>query len=276
LPGHELSISKGVVSRIEEQYCSYGGVDILTVQTDGAVNHGHSGSPVLNSENKVVGIAHQVQSSDADYAGEFIPVCVFINILENNDVCCGEVIPIPALGFESQPLDQVAAMRASLGLDELDGINTSGVFVKAVAKFGSIASALQIGDVVVAVQDAEGAWVSISNKGKVNMPSNPSLRVGLSQLFHTRRVGDTITVGIVRSGKRVDVEWVLGRLDSEKLAPHHEKNFSHGTGADPVRLSPRHHFVRLTLWFVLTPSRVAFITSLSGLLHHRWIGLYRS
>ena len=53
-----LSVSRGVVSRVEHQGGAHSGVELLAAQIDAAVNAGNSGGPVLAS-GRVVGVAYQ-------------------------------------------------------------------------------------------------------------------------------------------------------------------------------------------------------------------------
>ncbi|HET7501128.1 MAG TPA: serine protease, partial [Kofleriaceae bacterium] len=56
--GEEISITEGVVSRIEVQRYSHSQRHLLAVTVDAAINAGNSGGPVFGN-NKVVGIAFQ-------------------------------------------------------------------------------------------------------------------------------------------------------------------------------------------------------------------------
>ena len=54
-PANTLSVTRGVVSRVEHQGGAHSGVELLAAQIDAAVNAGNSGEPVLAS-GRVVGI----------------------------------------------------------------------------------------------------------------------------------------------------------------------------------------------------------------------------
>ncbi|MBM4153000.1 MAG: trypsin-like peptidase domain-containing protein, partial [Kiritimatiellaceae bacterium] len=56
--GDTLSITKGVISRIEHQVYSHSSVPLLAAQIDAAINPGNSGGPAIIS-NKIVGVAMQ-------------------------------------------------------------------------------------------------------------------------------------------------------------------------------------------------------------------------
>lgn len=56
--GDNISITKGVVSRVEVTKYSHSQSKLMTTQIDAAINPGNSGGPVI-MENKVVGVAFQ-------------------------------------------------------------------------------------------------------------------------------------------------------------------------------------------------------------------------
>lgn len=57
--GENISVTAGVVSRVELQQYSHGAIDLLGVQIDAAINPGNSGGPAFNSRFECVGIAFQ-------------------------------------------------------------------------------------------------------------------------------------------------------------------------------------------------------------------------
>ena len=69
--GEEISITEGVVSRIEIQEYSHSQRGVLAVTIDAAINDGNSGGPVYLGE-KVTGIAFQTLH-DAENIGEVVP-----------------------------------------------------------------------------------------------------------------------------------------------------------------------------------------------------------
>lgn len=57
--GESLSVTAGVVSRIELQEYAQGGETLLAIQIDAAINSGNSGGPVINEHDQLVGVAFQ-------------------------------------------------------------------------------------------------------------------------------------------------------------------------------------------------------------------------
>jgi S1-C subfamily serine protease len=65
--GDNVSITRGVVSRIEPQQYAHGAYSLLAIQIDAAINSGNSGGPALKHD-RVVGVAFQ-NLTDAENIG---------------------------------------------------------------------------------------------------------------------------------------------------------------------------------------------------------------
>lgn len=68
--GDTISVTSGVVSRIEVLSYAHGSTELLGIQIDAAINSGNSGGPVFNSRGECVGIAFQSLTGDAENIGE--------------------------------------------------------------------------------------------------------------------------------------------------------------------------------------------------------------
>ena len=122
LGGLQISVTRGVVSRIEMHTYAHSGVDQhLTIQTDAAINPGNSGGPVLK-DGKVVGIAFQGLSR-ADNVGYMIPTVVVKQFLD--DIKDGKVDEFSDLAVSYQLYCQNPVFRELIGLPP----NLSGVVV---------------------------------------------------------------------------------------------------------------------------------------------------
>jgi S1-C subfamily serine protease len=112
--GERLSVTRGVVSRIDFQPYSHSRADShLAVQIDAAINPGNSGGPVIQDD-KVVGVAFQ-GLRQADNTGYIIPTPVVRRFLK--DVEDGKYDQYVDLGFSEFPLHN-PAMRKALGLED--------------------------------------------------------------------------------------------------------------------------------------------------------------
>ena len=56
--GDEMSITEGVVSRIEQRNYAHSNANLLTCQIDAAINPGNSGGPVIKND-RIAGVAFQ-------------------------------------------------------------------------------------------------------------------------------------------------------------------------------------------------------------------------
>jgi S1-C subfamily serine protease len=79
--GEEVSITEGVVSRIEVQRYEHSQRYLLAVTVDAAINEGNSGGPVF-ARNKVVGIAFQALP-EAENIGEMVPAPIIRRFLDS-------------------------------------------------------------------------------------------------------------------------------------------------------------------------------------------------
>lgn len=68
--GECISITAGVVSRVEMTVYAQAEQELLSIQIDAAINPGNSGGPVVNDDGEVVGVAFQsLDGSDVENIG---------------------------------------------------------------------------------------------------------------------------------------------------------------------------------------------------------------
>ena len=101
LGGDTLSITKGVLSRIEHQTYSHSSCEFLVGQIDAAINPGNSGGPVTVND-QVVGIAMQ-SISQAENIGYMVPMPVIRHFL--GDMEDGEYDNFPSMGVILQDME---------------------------------------------------------------------------------------------------------------------------------------------------------------------------
>lgn len=192
------------------------------MQTTALIASGNSGGPVVNGKNEVVGIAFQ----GTERVGEFIPVCVFERFLQIPEE--GEIKSIQTVagsGFIWEKIES-KALQASLGLQKLEGNDTTGILVSQVTGFGEISEVLMAGDVVVEIEG-----VSIGNVGTIILDGN---RIGFMHMITSKAVGDRIDVGVVRNRERKNVSWTLSSADSSALVPKYDRMKALGSDPDYV------------------------------------------
>jgi S1-C subfamily serine protease len=82
LGGDTISVTKGVVSRIEVTSYAHGSSDLLGIQIDAAINPGNSGGPAFNDQGECIGVAFQVyRSEETENIGYVIPTTVVSHFL---------------------------------------------------------------------------------------------------------------------------------------------------------------------------------------------------
>jgi S1-C subfamily serine protease len=188
--GEEISITEGVVSRIEVQRYSHSQRHLLAVTVDAAINAGNSGGPVFG-DGKVVGIAFQ-KLTGVDNIGEMVPPPIIRSFLDGVEK--GKRPDIPALGITTQNLEN-PLLRKQLGL--ADG--ERGVVVLHVDHGGSADGVLQERDVITSIDG-----LSIANNGTVQFMSRYRTRYDV--VLGYRYIGDKIKLDIKRAGKTKSVE----------------------------------------------------------------------
>ncbi len=190
--GERMSVTQGVVSRVDFRPYSHSAVDQhLTVQIDAAINPGNSGGPVLQ-DGKVVGVAFQGYSGDvAQNVGYMIPTPVIKHFLQDvKDGHYDRYMDL-SMGFYNT---LNPAMRRTLGLANDD----RGVVVTTVQSAGVANRALQPGDVLLSIDGVE-----IASDGMVDLENE---RVLLSEVAERKFLGDSVRFSILRDKKPMDVD----------------------------------------------------------------------
>ncbi|MBX3739495.1 MAG: trypsin-like peptidase domain-containing protein [Akkermansiaceae bacterium] len=207
--GERLSVTRGVVSRIDFQPYSHSRADShLVVQIDAAINPGNSGGPVIQ-DNKVVGVAFQGLRA-ADNTGYIIPTPVVKRFLK--DIEDGNYDHYAELGVNEFPLHN-PAMRKALGLPN-DGV---GVLVTNVIPTSSADGVLKSGDVLVSLDGKE-----VDSAGMVLVDGE---KVNYNEIIERKFAGDKVAVRFRRDGGWNDVEVTLKPLHwSRMYAIEYEKN----------------------------------------------------
>jgi S1-C subfamily serine protease len=199
--GERLSVTRGVVSRIDFQSYSHSRSDShLVVQIDAAINPGNSGGPVLQ-EGKVVGVAFQGLTR-ADNTGYIIPTPVVRRFLK--DIEDGKYDHYVDLGISEFPLIN-PAMRAALNLpdDEL------GVLVTNVTPTSACDGKVLPGDVLLALDQypVDSAGAVLIEGEKVNM----------NEIVERKFANDTVNLTLFRSGKKMQVAVTLVSIPPTRI-----------------------------------------------------------
>ena len=212
--GEEISITEGVVSRIEVQRYSHSQRYLLAVTVDAAINKGNSGGPVFKSGN-VVGIAFQ-KLENADNVGEMVPAPIIRHFLESLEKSAA-TLSIPALGITTQGLEN-RDLRAQVGVESGEG----GVLVLAIDYGGSAWGVLEQGDALLEI-----AGHPIASNSTVKFRGRYRCRYDV--MLGWSKIGDKLDMTILRRGQRKKVQLVL---------------------APPAHLVPRSQYDRPPTYFI--------------------------
>ncbi len=196
--GERISVTRGVVSRIDFRTYSHSGVDNhLTIQVDAAINPGNSGGPVLQN-NQVVGVAFQGYSgSVAQNTGYMIPVPVierFLKDVEDGTYDFYVDMATSVLNILNP------AQRRALGLPN-DGI---GVMVASADAAGSAGGILKTKDVLLSIDGHP-----IASDGFIEIEGE---RVDLNEIIERKYAGDTVELEVWRDEKREQISIELKRF----------------------------------------------------------------
>jgi S1-C subfamily serine protease len=191
--GDTLSITRGVVSRIEHQTYVHGHVSLLAGQIDSAVNAGNSGGPVL-AMGKVVGVAMQ-GNEQADNIAYMVPAPVVRRFLE--DVGDGRYDGIPGSGLRWQRLE-ARDLRRRYGLPPEGG----GVLILETARGADSDRVFEPGDVLLSVNGQ-----AIGADGTIEFRENE--RTDFELLLQQGQVGERVAVELFREGRSLEAELVL-------------------------------------------------------------------
>jgi S1-C subfamily serine protease len=186
--GTSLSITKGIVSRIEFTLYNFP-TSGLRIQIDAAINPGNSGGPALVGD-KMIGLAFSGLRG-ADNIGYIIP-CEEVELFLK-DVADGKYDGKPTMFDELQTLEN-PALRAYLKLDK----TVEGIVVHE-ADGVDATYALKEWDVITKIGDTK-----VDNEGMIKLGDN--LRVRLRYLIQKIAKNGKVDLTLVRAGKELTVQ----------------------------------------------------------------------
>jgi S1-C subfamily serine protease len=194
--GDRVSVTEGVVSRVDMARYSHSGRVACSFTVDAAINAGNSGGPIIDpSSGNILGVAFQkLVGSGVESQGYGVPPYLIWRFLKSSS---GNP-ELTSLGIVIQPLDS-AALREFLGA-------SNGVLVN-----WSRNPALQRDDVIMSVNGH-----TVDNQGLTNFLGR---RIHFAALIHDHQVGDSIQLEILRNRNRMQIEAELAATSSLDLVP---------------------------------------------------------
>lgn len=219
--GEGISASNGIISKDSEQievslsdydpdeYNAY-----RVMRTTAAINHGNSGGALYNSKGEIVGLVNaKDDSEDVDNMGYVLPANNARRILKlmyDNYVANGNKMLSGGGVKKVYPNIRTGVSDAYSVYNEQTGRAEIIEKIKVVGVDGSPSSGkLQVGDELVSVKLS-------SSDGKVLEEQRVTRSYHVSELLFSARVGDTLTLNVIRDGADVDVSITFSSENSIK------------------------------------------------------------
>jgi hypothetical protein len=184
----QLTITKGIVSRVSHEVYSHGSVNLLACQIDAPVNEGNSGGPVIAAD-KVVGIAMMMGYGENE--GYMVSVPVVEHFLK--DIADGAYNGVPDLAIQTQTMEN-PSLRKFYGLNE----EQSGILVRSTFTGSPGKDIVEPGDVLLAVDGSE-----IASDGTVSFREDE--RTSYIYKVQNKQIGETVVIRIMRGGNIAEV-----------------------------------------------------------------------
>lgn len=217
--GDSLSITKGVVSRIEVIVYSHSHASLPAIQTDAAINSGNSGGPAL-LDGKVVGAAFSKlkKGQNIGYVIPWVVIKFFLDSLIDESVeeekgdsmfkeakFCG----YGTIGLATQKLEN-DCIRKFLKVED-----RSGIRIKKLNPLSHAAEVLEVDDCVLSLDGVE-----IGNDA--TMVLRTSERVQWIWFIALKVPGTYAKFRILRNGEEMDLDVKIAPLDNSALmVPRH-------------------------------------------------------
>ncbi|XP_041003493.1 protease Do-like 10, mitochondrial [Juglans microcarpa x Juglans regia] len=203
--GDNISVTKGVVSRVEPTQYVHGATQLMAIQIDAAINPGNSGGPAIMG-NKVAGVAFQ-NLSGAENIGYIIPVPVIKHFLSGVEQS-GKYVGFCSLGLLCQPTENVQLRNHFKMRPEM-----TGVLVSKINPLSDAYKILKKDDIILAFDG-----VPIANDGTV--PFRNRERITFDYLVSMKKPDETAAVKVLRDGEESEFSITLRPL--QPLVPVHQ------------------------------------------------------
>ncbi|OIT36713.1 PREDICTED: protease Do-like 10, mitochondrial [Nicotiana attenuata] len=203
--GDNISVTKGVVSRVEPTQYVHGASQLLAIQIDAAINPGNSGGPAIMGD-KVAGVAFQ-NLSGAENIGYIIPVPVIKHFIAGVEER-GEYVGFCSLGLSCQPTEN-AQIREYFQMQS----KLTGVLVSRINPLSDASRVLKKDDIILSFDG-----VPVANDGTV--PFRNRERITFDHLVSMKKPNETAELKVLRNGEVHDFKITLHPL--QPLVPVHQ------------------------------------------------------
>ncbi|GER51325.1 DegP protease 10 [Striga asiatica] len=203
--GDNISVTKGVVSRVELTQYVHSATQLLAIQIDAAINPGNSGGPAIMGD-KVAGVAFQ-NLSNSENIGYIIPVPVIKRFIEGVEET-GDYVGFCNIGLSCQPTEN-AQLREHFKMCP----DLTGVLVSRIHPTSDAYRHLKKDDIILSFDG-----VPIANDGSV--PFRNRERIIFDHLISMKKPNDTALVRVLRDGRELEFSITLRPL--QPLVPVHQ------------------------------------------------------
>ena len=200
--GDSLSISKGIISRIEHQKYAHSSKSFLTIQIDAAVNHGNSGGPAI-SDGVIVGVAMQ-NISNAENINFIVPTPIINHFLK--DLTDGNYDGFPDVGICMQPMENSGTKRR-FGLKE----GQTGGLVFYIIPGSPADGIIKPKDILLSV---DGHLIA----DDCTVEFRPNERTNYDYFTQQHQFGETVIMEILRDGRKQKVNIKLNKKSHDLVS----------------------------------------------------------
>ena len=207
--GEECCQTEGVISRSDWTTYAYSQYNLLSTSIDAKISPGNSGGPVLNVDDRVVGVVHQ-GNPEGRTLGQMIPLDIVFHFLDDaikNTRYAG----FPDFEPTTQDMEN-PSLRNYFGMAK----NQTGVLVIKVPEFSSAYGFLQADDVLLTVDG-----LPINNMGKVSLKSDFETPVDFRCIVQRHHVREAVSFTVLREKREIKVDIPLNHslLETNNLIP---------------------------------------------------------
>lgn len=199
--GNTLSVTTGIVSRIEHNTYVHSGESFLAIQVDAAINPGNSGGPAM-SDGKIVGVVMQIRNHSQNI-GYLVPVPIITHFLR--DVEDGIYDGFAQLGIATENLENTT-LKHYYGLDK----NVTGQLVLHVSYNDDAKGRVKPGDILTHIDGH-----AIQDDATVEF--RPGEFTPFKYYVDKHQMGETVQLKLIRGTERIAVPVTLKHTVDEYL-----------------------------------------------------------
>ncbi|CAA6798903.1 MAG: serine protease; identified by sequence similarity; putative; ORF located using Blastx/Glimmer [uncultured Sulfurovum sp.] len=207
--GHTISVSTGIVSRIEHNRYAHSGKRFLAIQIDAAINPGNSGGPTI-SNGKIVGVVMQGITFSQNI-GYMVPVDIIQHFLK--DVEDGKHDGFPKLGIMTDKIEN-PSLKKYYKLEE----DAGGIIVVDIVHNSILKDVLMKEDIITAIDGHK-----IENDGTVEFRENQYTH--FKYFIDLHQYGDKVSLEVLRKGKKVSLTAVLPKTSSPERSTYSQLEY---------------------------------------------------